>query len=182
MTPLYWIVNGLLAILFFLLDHLAVLFLLAASIVFVRLSPIERRPWSLAASGLTMLAALFAPAPTPALLMLMALASGGMAAAERYNRLAMHWNIVRGMSLYSLAGLGYALWRGLGLDANAAADPMLAQGATYLNAIIAIAMYVIPLGYLVLLAQSIFAHPPTARPTDLLLQVRTRGKDGGGNG
>ncbi len=53
---------------------------------------------------------------------------------------------------------------------------MMAQGAGYLNAIIGIAMYVIPLGFLAMVAQSVWAHPPTiGNPTDLITKVRTRG-------
>jgi hypothetical protein len=57
------------------------------------------------------------------------------------------------------------------------ADPMMAQGATYLDALVGIAMYVIPLGIVALLAQSVLAHPPVGKPEDLLTQIRTRGKD-----
>jgi hypothetical protein len=110
-------------------------------------------------------------------LVVVALVSAAALALERYNRPAVHWNIVRGVSLYSLAGLGFALWRGLRLVDTIQADPMMAQGAAYLNAIIGIAMYVIPLGLVALLAQSVLAHPPIGRPEDILTQVRTRGKE-----
>jgi hypothetical protein len=51
------------------------------------------------------------------------------------------------------------------------------QRATCLNAIIGIAMYVIPLGFLAMLAQSIWAHPPgPGSPEQLITKVRRRGK------
>ncbi len=64
----------------------------------------------------------------------------------------------------------------MGLGESVLSDPMMAQGAGYLNAIIGIAMYVIPLGFLAMVAQSVWAHPPTiGNPTDLITKVRTRG-------
>ena len=84
--------------------------------------------------------------------------------------------MIRGLALYALAGLGFTLYRDLGLGESVLADPMMAQGANYLNAIIGIAMYVIPLGFLGMLAQAIWAHPPTpGTPSDLITKVRTRG-------
>jgi hypothetical protein len=39
-------------------------------------------------------------------------------------------------------------------------------------------MYAFPIGALVFMAQSIFAHPPAlARPEELITTVRTRGKE-----
>ena len=113
----------------------------------------------------------------PLFLVVVALASAAALFLEHYNRPAVHWNIVRGVSLYSLAGLGYALWRRLDVMDTIQADPMMTQGATYLNAVIGIAMYVLPLGLVVLLAQSILAHPPVGRPDEILTTIRTRGKE-----
>jgi len=174
---LTWVVNGFLVIVYFMADHLATVILLPASAVFVFITPAAQRAWAIGAGLLAVLASLVAPSPVPLFLVLLALASAAALYLEHYNRPAAHWNVVRGISLYSLAGLGYALWSGLHLSVVIQTDPMTNQGATYLNAIIGIAMYVIPLGFVVLLAQSALAHPPVGKPEDLLTQVRTRGKN-----
>jgi hypothetical protein len=172
-----WVANGFLAMLFFLADHLASILLLPAAGAFVFITPPAQRPWALGAGLLAIAASLLAPAPAPLFLVVVALASAAALFLEHYNRPAVHWNVVRGVSLYSLAGLGYALWRGLDVMDTIQADPMMTQGATYLNAVIGIAMYVLPLGLVVLLAQSILAHPPVGRPDEILTTIRTRGKE-----
>ena len=76
-----------------------------------------------------------------------------------------------------MAGLGYLLYRSIG-PASSASDPMLAQGANYLNALVGIAMYVIPIGFLALLVQSVWAHPPAlGRPNQAIARIRSRGKE-----
>ena len=177
MSAVYWVVNGFLVLVFFLADHLATVLLLPAAAAFVFITPAAQRSWALGASGLALAASLIAPLPVPVFLVVVALASAAALYLEHYNRPAVHWTVIRGVSLYSLAGLGFALWRGLHVMDSVQADSMMVQGATYLNAIIGIAMYVFPLGIVALLAQSALAHPPVGRPEDILNQVRTRGKD-----
>jgi hypothetical protein len=171
-----WVANGFLVIVFFLADHSATAVLLPVAAAFVYITTATQRPWALGASGLALAASLIAPAPVPVFLVVVALVSAVSLYLEHYNRPAAHWNIVRSVSLYSLAGLGYSLWTGLHVSNSIQADPMMAQGATYLDALVGIAMYVIPLGIMVLLAQSVLAHPPVGKPEDLLTQIRTRGK------
>ena len=70
-----------------------------------------------------------------------------------------------------------AMYRNFGLGSSIASDPMMSQGAGYLNALIGISMYVIPLGWLAMLTQSIWAHPPAqGTPDALITAIRTRGK------
>jgi len=105
------------------------------------------------------------------------LAGWGLLALERYNQPAQRWNIIRGQALYALAGLGFTLYRRLGLGDAVLADPMMAQGAGYLNALIGISMYVIPLGFLAYSAQSVFAHPPApGTPEGMITKIRSRGR------
>jgi hypothetical protein len=172
-----WVANGFLVIVFFLADHSATAVLLPVAAAFVYITTAAQRPWAIGASSLALAASLIAPAPVPVFLMVVALVSAVSLYLEHYNRPAAHWNIVRSVSLYSLAGLGYALWTGLKVPDTLQGDPMMAQGATYLDALVGIAMYVIPLGIVALLAQSVLAHPPVGKPEDLLTQIRTRGKD-----
>ena len=174
---LIWISNGILVIGFFLVDHLATLLLLPAATAFVFVVPAAQRGWAIGAGTLATTASLLAPSPVPLFLGVIALASAASLSLEHYNRPAALWNIVRSISLYSLAGLGYALWRGMRVMDTIQSDVMTSQGATYLNAIIGIAMYVFPLGIVVLLAQSVLAHPPIGRPETIISNVRTRGKE-----
>jgi hypothetical protein len=176
-TGLVWAVNGLLVIVYYAVDHALVIALAGAVALFVAHTPNEQKGWAAGSSMLAIAASLFSPAPVPLLLLGMSLAGWIGQWLEQYNRPAQRWNTIRGQALYALAGLGFAAYRGFGLFDNVASDPMMAQGATYLNAIIGIAMYVIPLGFLAMLAQSIWAHPPgPGSPEQIITKVRTRGK------
>ena len=173
---LIWIVNGLLAIAYSLIDHITALLFLAAVTLFITTTSNEQRMWALGAGLLSVVASLFAPSPVPLFLLVMILGGWAAVALEKYNPPAQRWNVIRGLALYALAGIGFTLYRNLGLGESVLSDPMMAQGANYLNAIIGIAMYVIPIGFLGMLAQSIWAHPPApGSPSDLITKVRTRG-------
>ena len=174
-----WVINGLLVVFFSTGDHLLQLALGISSGAFIWYSPLEQRGWSMGASVLAVIASVFSPAPVPAFLLAMSLGGWAALSLEKYNRPALRWNIVRGISLYAVSGLGYALYRSMELGNAIAADPQMAQGAGYLNALIGLALYLIPLGFLVMLAQSIWAHPPApgGRPAELISTVRSRGKD-----
>jgi len=173
---LIWTVNGLLAILYSLIDHLTALAFALAVAAFVITTPREQRAWAIGAGILSIAASLIASSPVPLFLLVMILGGWAAVMLEQYNRPAQRWNVIRGLALYALAGVGFTLYRNLGLGESVLADPMMAQGAGYLNAIIGIAMYVIPLGFLAMAAQSVWAHPPTpGTPSDLITKVRTRG-------
>jgi hypothetical protein len=174
---LIWIVNGFLAILYSLVDHITALSFSIAMVAFIVTAPREQRSWAMGAGILSIGASLLAPNPVPLFLLIMI--GGGWVAVslEQFNRPAQRWNVIRGIALYALAGVGFMLYRNLGIGDSVMADPMMVQGAGYLNALIGVAMYVIPLGYLAVLAQAIWAHPPTlGTPADLVTKVRTRGR------
>lgn len=176
---LLWPINGFLALLYLAVGRIASLALLASAGWFAFSAPAEQRAWAAASSALAVLASLFSPNPVPVFLLAISLAGWAGLGVERFNFAAMRWNIVRAQALYALAGMGYALYRSLGLDAAALSDPAMAQGALYLNALLGIAMYVIPIGFLAYQAQAVFVHPPTLRsPEELIRQVRTRGREG----
>lgn len=179
MERVIWGVNGLMVVLFSLGDHYLTLALFVSVGAFVWLSPNEQRDWAIGMSVLSLVASAFAPAPIPIFLFVMSV--GGWAALymEKYNLPATRWNVIRGISLYAVMGLGYALYKGFDVASAISTDPQMGQGAVYLNAIIGIALYAIPLGFLVMLAQSIWAHPPTpgGSPANLIGTIRSRGKD-----
>jgi len=174
---LVWTINGFLVLVYYAVDHIQTVLLAVAAILFAAYTSREQRVWAVASGALAILASLLAPATVPLFLLLMSLAGWAGQWLEQYNKPANHWNTIRGQALYALAGLGFALYRDFGLGSSIASDPMMSQGAGYLNALIGISMYVIPLGWLAMLTQSIWAHPPAqGTPDALITNIRTRGK------
>jgi hypothetical protein len=109
------------------------------------------------------------------LMLVMAVAGGLASYLERFNASAVHWNTLRGLALYSLAGLGFTAFQDL--MSRTESSLLLQQGQAYLSAIAAFAMYLIPLGFLALLAQTLLAHPPVSgSPAELIHTIRSRGK------
>lgn len=172
-----WTLNGFLVIIYYAADHTQAIALTVAATLFAAYTSKEQKVWAVASGAMAILASLFAPAPVPLFLLVMSLAGWAGTWLEQYNKPAQHWNTIRGQALYALAGLGFAIYRNFGLGSSIASDPMMSQGAGYLNALIGISMYVIPLGWLAMLTQSIWAHPPAhGAPDSLITTIRTRGK------
>ena len=175
MVYLYYLLNGFLALLWLLADHILLALLIVPLAWLNYTSPDEQRSWSLTSSGLAVLASAIAPAPVPLLMLVMA--SAGLLATrlEQFNSAAARWNTVRGLALYSLVGLGFTVYQDL--VAHSTESSLLMQGQVYLSTIAAFAMYLIPLGYLALMAQTLWAHPPVpGKPADLIHTIRSRGK------
>ncbi len=171
-----WTANGALALLWLLLDHFwQVLCVVFLGYIALR-APVEQRSWTRAVCLLSLLSALAAPFPVALLTLLMALAGLGAVRLEKLHPLNIHWTLVRGLALYGLVGLGYAAYRAFILPAMSS-DPALAQGQNYISAIASIALYLLPLGYLALLAQGLLVHPPLRQaPDEIVFQYRSRGK------
>jgi len=175
MAYLYYLLNGFLALLWLLVDHLLLALLIAPLAWLSYTAPDEQRPWALAASGLATLASAAAPSPVPLFLLVMAAAGLLANHLEQFNAAAARWNTVRGLALYGLAGLAFTLYQGLSLQSTDSS--LLMQGQVYLSAIAAFAMYLIPLGFLALLAQTLWAHPPVpGKPGAMIHAIRSRGK------
>ncbi len=177
LAGIIWTINGFLVIVYYAIEHIQTLVLATTTLLFVNYSAQEQKVWAVGSGIFAILASLIAPAPVPLFLLIMSLAGWAGQWLEQYNKPANHWNTIRGQALYATAGLGFALYRNFGLGASIASDPMMSQGAGYLNALIGISMYVIPLGWLAMLTQSIWAHPPAqGTPDSLITTIRTRGK------
>lgn len=173
--PFLWIANGFLALLWLLVQNLWVI-LLVAVLGYVTLhAPDNQRTWTLAVSLLSLLAGVIAPFPVALMLAVMALTGLLAVWLEKLNPHATHWTMVRGLGLYSLVGLGFTAYRVWVLPAIN--DPTLVQGQVYLSAIASIALYLFPLGYLAMLAQGVFVHPPMQGDADeIIYTFRSRGK------
>jgi hypothetical protein len=177
LSGIIWTVNGFLVIVYYALNHTQTIVLAVTAILFTVRTAQEQKVWAVGSGLMAILASLLAPAPVPLFLLIMSLAGWVGQWLEQYNKPANHWNTIRGQALYALAGLGFALYRNFGFGSSIASDPVMSQGAGYLNALIGISMYVIPLGWLAMLTQSIWAHPPAqGTPDALITTIRTRGK------
>lgn len=174
--PFLWVLNGLLALAYLLYGRiLALLLILPLSWLGVT-GPGEHRPWVAAAAGLSMASAALAPQPVPLLTLIMAISGIIAILLERFNPIALRWRAAGGLALYALMGLGFTAYQMLAptwqID-----SPLLTQGQTYLSVLISLAMWAYPLGYLALLAQSIWIHPPLAQsPETMIHTLRARGK------
>jgi len=174
---LIWVINGILVIIYFAFEHFSTILLVGSAAAFVGRTPKEQRAWAAGSGLLAIVSALAAPFPVPWFLLMLSLAGWIGQWLEQYNKPAARWNTIRAQALYAIAGLGYAAYRGFGLDNALLSDPTMAQGAGYISTILAIAMYAMPLGFLVMLAQSIWAHPPApSAPGEMISTIRTRGK------
>jgi hypothetical protein len=172
-----WTINGFLVIVYYAAEHIQTIALAVATILFAAYTSKEQKVWAVGSGAGAILASMLAPAPVPLFLLIMSLAGWAGTWLEQYNKPAQHWNTIRGQALYATAGLGFAFYRNFGLGSSIASDPMMSQGAGYLNALIGIGMYVIPLGWLAMLTQSVWAHPPAqGTPDALITTIRTRGK------
>ncbi|RCK72775.1 MAG: hypothetical protein ANABAC_1309 [Anaerolineae bacterium] len=171
-----WILNGLLAILWLMVDNLILLACLPVLGWLVIIAPQEQRPWAGGAAGLGLAGAAVTPLPAAPLTLLIALTGMAGYYLERFNKRASVWTTIRGLALYGLVCLGYGIFRRWFLP-SATADPMLSQGLGYLSAIASIALYILPLGFMALVAQSLFAHPPLQEAADdMIYRYRSRGK------
>lgn len=172
-----WTLNGMLVILYSAAGHFPSLLLAVSAVLFMTAAPQEQRIWAAGSGALAVLASLAAPAPVPIFLLAISLAGWAAWKLEQYNRPAQHWNTIRGQALYALAGLGFAMFRRFGIEDAAASDPVLSQGAGYVNALVGVGMYIIPIGWMAMLTQSILAHPPGMRtPEAMITNIRTRGR------
>ncbi len=181
-----WLVNGILVIVFTLAEHWLTLLLLFP-MIWLNYSLPQRagqfyrkefRPYLTGASGLSIAGSIFAPQPVPTFLLMMAVVSViALLIEQGYNPAETYWTVVRGMALYALAGIGFALFRFYLESPVAANDPntgaFILQGQNYLGIMVAIAMYAMPILYMGLLAKEALAHPPADTPANMVKKIRT---------
>ncbi len=178
-TPLFWLLNGFLAVLYLLAEHWQSV-LLAPTLAWLCLrGPKEHRSWALGISVLALSISLLAPQPIPILLLVMAMAAVIALYMEKFNPASLHWRTISGIALYSLAGAGIFGFQ-FYLDNAAVTSPLVAQGQAYIGILAAIGLYGLPLAFLAMLAQGMLVHPPipgSGRPGELINTLRARGQD-----
>lgn len=174
-TPFVWIANGLLALVWLLVENVWQVALVPALGYAVLRAPKGQQRWTLGVALLALVAGLVSPFPVALLLLVMTLAGLLAVRLERFSPQNTHWMLVRGLGLYALVGLGFSAYRAWLVPAMS--DPALIQGQAYLSAIASIALYLLPLGYLALLAQGLLVHPPVQQDADeIIYHFRSRGK------
>ncbi|HKZ86636.1 MAG TPA: hypothetical protein VJ793_23640 [Anaerolineae bacterium] len=176
--PLLWVLNGLLVVVYFIVDHLAVALMIPVLVWLGVTAPREQQKWFAVAASGALVTAVIAPTPVPILMLVMA-AGGALAAiVERFNPAAIRWLVTRGLAFYSLIGLAFMAYQAWLRGQPAGGMGPFAGGQQYIDIIASIAVYAFPLGVLGWMAQTIFAHPPTlAKPTDMMYAIRSRGKE-----
>lgn len=174
---LIWALNGFLVLAYTMAEYVLALLLLPALTWLTADIEDARRPWMMAASLLAVGAALFAPPVVGVWLTLMGYASILAILVEKFDRASLRWRVVGGLTMYSLIGLGFLIYRIL-TPILATEGGFFAQGQGYLNVIISIAVWFAPLAYLGILVQGVLVHPPEPQaPVDTIRQVRTRGRN-----
>lgn len=175
--PFLWLLNGLLALVYIFAGQWLALAQLLPLGRLLWITPPEQRGWAVAAGVMSILAAFLAPVPVPFWLFAMTLTGAIAVTAERFNPDNLRWRVISGLALYALAGIGFAVFQWL-LAHQAQDSLLLSQGQTYIGILIGVAMYGIPLGYLVLLAQALWAHPPLpGKPAEIINSLRARGRE-----
>ena len=172
LLPFVWVLNGFLVSVYVLAAHIAALLAVAAAFYVSTVVPHEQRHHALAAAVLVSLGALFSSALLAFMVAAMGMVGAVAVRVEKYSPYTLAWRMVGGLGLYGMMLLGFALYTALGGFHSAE------LGASYLDAIVKIAVYAYPLGFLALAAQALWVHPPMpgGRPEDLVTTVRTRGK------
>jgi hypothetical protein len=187
---LIWIVNGLLAVFYTLLDNILLLLLFPPLIWLARTAVAEQRRWIALTGVVVILAAFVVPAPIPLILVVMVWAGAIAIWTNRFNPKALRWRVNYSLAIYALTAIGFTAYAAyasrLSLDTWASvvssgeADAVIAQGRSFLNRIAIWGLWIIlPVGYLALLIQGALVHPPTPKtPAELIHTVRARGRDG----
>ena len=179
LTPFVWVLNGFLVVVYLLLEHWQTLLLIPCLGFLALRGPVEHQRWAYGIAILAATVSLFTPQPTPALLLVMAFAACIALAFEPFNPAALHWRSLSGLALYALVGIGVTAFQAY-VNSAAVDMLMLSQGQMYIGVMGAIGLYGVPLGFLALLAQNVFVHPPIpggSRPEQLVNSLRARKQD-----
>lgn len=186
--------NGWLTILYFLAANVAAVAALAlagAAAWLERDAPAPQRAFTGVALAVAMVAMLAMPSPIPVILAVMWLFVPLVLLLDPVGGKGLAWRAKSGILLYAGAAVAYALYSrltaGVSPEAWAAlaggveeARAVMAQSRAYVATMANIALwFVLPLGYLSLMAQALLAHPMPSAPFRTMAErvrlIRTRG-------
>jgi hypothetical protein len=183
LLPFVWALNGLLATLYLLAEHwalVAVLPLLGYLLVNSSASPhpaVEgqarvMRPALLGAAGLALAAVVFAPRPVPYLMA--GLLGVGVVALrlDGYRPDETLWSLIQSVILYALVGLGARVLTFL-LD-NGGAEG-INGGVNYLAVLVSFTLWLMPITQAGMLVKNLLVHAPAgADPYTVISRARER--------
>lgn len=181
LLPFVWVLNGLLATLYLLAEHFALVAVLPL-LAYILVSSTKRlgtegqaqvmRPALLGAAGLALTAVVFAPKPVP-FLMAGLLGVGAIALRlDSYRPDETLWSLIQSVILYALVGLGARVLTFL-LE-NGGAD-MVNGGVNYLLVLVSFALWLMPITQAGMLIKNLLVHAPAgADPYTVISRARER--------
>ncbi|GAP06164.1 hypothetical protein ATHL_01010 [Anaerolinea thermolimosa] len=180
LRPFLWVLNGLLATLYLLAEHwalVAVLPLLGCLLANTHPSPDPEgqarvmRPALLVAAGLALAAVVFAPKPVP-FLMAGLLGVGVLAVRlDAYRPDETLWSLIQSVILYALVGLGARVLTLL-LENDGG---LINGGVNYLAVLVSFALWLMPLTQAGMLIKNLLVHAPVgADPYTVIRRARER--------
>ena len=176
LLPFLWTLNGFLTLVYLTLEHLAVVLLALPLFRLISTTENSQRPWMLASAALALAASMFGTLAVGIWMLLMAAASLLAIRLEKFNPQTLRWRVAGGLAGYALIGLGAAIYKLL-IPLMMAGDSFFAQGQVYLSTIVGVATIIGPVGFLGMLLQAVWAHPPLEQsPEEIYSQIRTRGR------
>lgn len=187
-------VNGWLTILYFLADNIAAVVALlmgGTAALLERRASVPQRAFTGIVLAATVVAALSVPSPIPVILAVMWLFVPLVLILDPAAGQSLAWRAKSGILLYAGAAVAYILYsrltEGIPAEAWAAlaggveeARAVMAQSRAYVATMANIALwFVLPLGYVSLMAQALLAHPMPSAPFRTVAErvrlIRTRG-------
>jgi len=173
--PFIWVINGLLALTYLTVEHITVVLLAFPLYWLISTTEKAQRPWMIGAGAMALAGAMFGSLAVGIWLLLMASASVLVIRLEKFNPHTLRWRVAGGIAAYALIGLGAAIYKLLA--PSMMSDSFFAQGQVYLSTIVGVATIIAPVGFLGMLVQAVWAHPPLdGTPEDMFSQIRTRGR------
>lgn len=170
MDGLWYLLNGLLALLYLLAARLPTLIAGGALLLLARGAERHVRPWLQGGVLLAYAATLIAVPPIPLLLALTAVLALAAVKLDRFAPDTLRWRAAGGHALYAAAAIGYSLYTGylqhlqIQAGTGSAHLSLLSQGQGYVQLIGAIGLLVVlPLGLGTLLVQGLLVHKPVQR-------------------
>jgi len=175
LLPFLWLLNGILTLAYLTVEHLTVVLLAGPLYWLTATTEKAQRPWMMGAGGLALTAAMFGSPAVGIWLLGMAGSSVLAIRLEKFNPAALRWRVAGGLAGYALIGLGAAAYKLL--VPLMMSDSFFAQGQVYLSTIVGVATIIAPVGFLGMLVQAVWAHPPLeGSPEEMYSQIRTRGR------